>query len=110
MLASLAPLPPNTHSPQLRRESASPKTAAPAVDTAAVGKLKDELAAKDARIKKLEAVRLTKDQCAALKKMKEEQCKSTSFKRGDVVMAHWFGTWEEAVAIETPTDDTVKVV
>ncbi|GMI09206.1 hypothetical protein TrRE_jg2670 [Triparma retinervis] len=38
-----------------------------------VEKLKAELAAKDARIKKLEAVRLTKEQCAALKKMKEER-------------------------------------
>ena len=36
-------------------------------------KFKAELAAKDARIKKLEAVRLTKEQCAALKKMKEER-------------------------------------
>lgn len=36
-------------------------------------KLREEMVSKDARIKKLEAVRLTKDQCAALKKMKEER-------------------------------------
>jgi chromosome segregation ATPase len=38
-----------------------------------VKKLEDELESKEARIKKLEAVRLTKEQCAALKKMKEER-------------------------------------
>ncbi|KAI2496269.1 hypothetical protein MHU86_18226 [Fragilaria crotonensis] len=35
--------------------------------------LKKEIVSRDARIKKLEAVRLTKEQCAALKKIKEER-------------------------------------
>jgi len=42
-------------------------------DSEELEELREELAAKDARIKKLEAVRLTKEQCAALKKMKEER-------------------------------------
>ena len=41
----------------------------------ALAKLKEELESKNLRIKKLEAVRLTKEQCAALKKMKEERIK-----------------------------------
>jgi centromeric protein E len=59
-------------------EAASSSASSSATDSAKVEALKEELESKEARIKKLEAVRLTKDQCAALKKMKEERIKYMS--------------------------------
>jgi len=49
---------------------------------------KKEITVKNARIKKLEAVRLTKEQCAALKKMKAERVQfQQKYREGEITIA-----------------------
>jgi chromosome segregation ATPase len=51
-----------------------------------VKNLKLEIKNKDARIKKLEAVRLTKEQCAALKKIKVRLIRSCSYRKFSLIL------------------------